>query len=249
MNTALLRLEMRRTLRNRRVLLITTVFPVVFFLGFSGGDQAQHLGGLTIAPYVMASMATYAAMNALFAGGGLIATERAVGWSRQLRVAGLRGRDYVLTKLATAYLTAVPGLVLVFVVAAVDKHVRLSAVTWVATAVAILAALLPVAALGVAVGYLVRVQNLQPLLGIGSALLALLGGIWVPTELFPRALRDIVQALPTYWSADAGRAALRGTWIGWEGVAVLLAWTVALGALAAHAYQRDSMRPAVAGAA
>lgn len=247
MNATLLRTEARRALRNRRTLLFAAVLPAVFFLTFSAGGGSDTLGGLTIGPYVMVSMATYGAMNALFTGCGLIAAERAVGWNRQLRVAGLRGSDYVATKALMAYLTAVPGLVAVFVLAALTRHVHLGALRWAEAGASVLLGLLPVAALGIAVGYAARPQSLQPLFGIGSALLALLGGLWVPAETFPHAIRVIMQLLPTYWSADAGRAVLRGTWLGWHGVAVIAVWTLLLGALAAFGYQRDALRPAAAG--
>jgi ABC-2 type transport system permease protein len=193
-------------------------------------------------------MATYGAMNALFTGGGVIAGERAIGWSRQLRIAGVPRRDYVTTKVLVSYLTAVPGLVAVLVLGAAVNHVQLSATQWVGSAIAILVGLLPVAALGVAIGYAARPQSLPPIFGIGSALLSLLGGLWIPAETFPPLLRDAMKLLPTYWSADAGRAVLRQGWIGWQGVAVLTVWTALFGVIAAWLYQRDSLRPSAAGA-
>lgn len=247
MSTALLRTELRRALRNRRTFVFTAALPVVFFLTFSTGADSSTLDQLTVAPYVMVSMATYGAMNALFTGGGLIAAERAVGWSRQLRVAGLSGRDYVVTKALIAYLSAVPGVLLVLLLGALVRHVHLGALQSVEVVASVLLALLPVAALGVAIGYVARPQSLQPLFGIGSALLALLGGLWVPAENFPGPVQEVMKALPTYWSADAGRAILRGSWLGWHGAAVVAVWTVALGAVAAVGYRRDALRPAAAG--
>lgn len=247
MNLALLRLETRRKLRDRRTLMFAVVLPAVFFVTFSAGQQ-DRVGGLSVGPYVMISMATYGAMNALFTGGGVIAAERAIGWNRQLRIAGLPGRDYMLTKVLTSYITAVPGVLAVFVIAALVKHVSLDAGSWVLAGMSILLGLLPIAALGVAIGYsAARPATLQPIFGIGSALLALLGGMFYPADLFPRGLRDVAQVLPTYWSAAAGRAVLRGSWVGWHGSAVLVVWTVLTGAVAAWLYQRDSIRPASAG--
>lgn len=202
---------------------------------------------MAVAPYVMVSMATYAAMNALFTGGAVIAGERAIGWSRQLRVAGVPRRDFVVTKVLVSYLTAVPGLVGVLVLGAVAKHVQLSAAQWAGSAIAILVALLPVAALGVAIGYAARPQSLPPIFAIGSALLSLLGGLWIPAETFPSILRDLMKLLPTYWSAEAGRAVLRHGWIGWQGVAAIAVWTALFGVAAAWLYQRDSLRPSAAG--
>jgi ABC-2 type transport system permease protein len=247
MNSALLRMEIRRKLRDRRTMMFALILPAIFFLTFSAGDQSK-VAGLSVGPYVMISMATYGAMNALFTGGGLIAAERAIGWNRQLRIAGLPGRDYVVTKALMAYVTAVPGLIAVFLLGAAVKNVSLDAGTWIAAAISILLGLLPVAALGIAIGYSAsRPATLQPIFGLGSALLALLGGMFYPADLFPRAMLDFVQLLPTYWSAEAGRAVLQGSWVGWHGTAVLAVWTLVFGALAMWMYQRDAIRPAAAG--
>ena len=247
MSTALLRMEIRRKLRDRRTMMFAVILPAIFFLTFSAGTQSK-VAGLDVGAYVMISMATYGAMNALFTGGGLIAAERAIGWNRQLRIAGLPGRDYVVSKALMAYVTAVPGLIAVFILGATVKDVHLDAATWIEAAISILLGLLPVAALGIAIGYSAsRPATLQPIFGLGSALLALLGGMFYPADLFPRVMLDIVKLLPTYWSAEAGRAVLEGSWVGWHGTAVLTVWTLIFGAIAVWLYQRDSIRPASAG--
>ena len=117
MMPTLLHLELRRALRNRRTLVFAAVLPMVSFATFSSGANGR-VGGLDVAPYVMVGMATYGAINALFNGGGLIAAEPAVGWNRQLRIAGLSGRVYVATKALICYLTALPGLLAVFALGA-----------------------------------------------------------------------------------------------------------------------------------
>jgi ABC-2 type transport system permease protein len=245
--SALVSLELKRARRNRRVLVFATVLPVLFFLTFSAGTGHVHYGRYSAVTYVMVSMATYACINALFSGGALIAAERAIGWPRQLRVAGLSSRWYVTTKVLIAYITALPGLIAVLVVGATVKNVQLPAGRWIGIAVSILLAALPIAALGVAFGYLVRPNSLQALLGFGSTLLALLGGLFVPVSVFPTAVLDVLKALPPYWAAYSGRSVLLGGWIGWEGVAVVVVWIVVLGSFAAWAFQRDSLRPASAG--
>jgi ABC-2 type transport system permease protein len=243
----LLRAELRRLCRNRRAFVFTAALPGLFFLMFAAADSPERLDGLAVAPYLMVSMATYGAMNALLSGAGVIAAERAAGWTRQLRVAGLPGVDYVIAKVAVAYLGAALGLGLVLVLGATAKDVHLSATTWAAVAASVLVGLLPVAALGIVVGYAARPQSLPPVLGIGSALLALSGGLWAPADEFPAVLAALSKSLPVFWAAAAGRDALVGRWVGWGGLAVLVAWTVALGATATWAYRRDAQRPAAAG--
>lgn len=248
MNLSLIRLELRRARRNRRTLFFSALFPVILFLLFSVGGGSSKLDGLKEASYSMIGLAAYGAMTALFTGGGIIAGERSIGWPRQLRVAGLTNRDYIITKALVSYLTAVPGLVLVFIIAGTTKHVHLSAVTWVGAGLSVLVALLPIAALGVAIGYVARPQSLQAIFGGGGTLLAMIGGLLIPAAVFPSGIQDVMKVLPTYWAGEAGRKVLEGSWLGLEGTLILAAWTVALAALAGFLFRRDSLRPSAAGA-
>jgi ABC-2 type transport system permease protein len=203
MMPTLLHLELRRALRNRRTLVFAAVLPMVSFATFSSGANGQ-VGGLDVAPYVMVGMATYGAINALFNGGGLIAAEPAVGWNRQLRIAGLSGRVYVAqalradglcgvaTKALICYLTALPGLLAVFALGALARHVDLGSAQWVPAAAAILLGLAPVAALGIAIGYFARPQTLQPLFSMVRRCWHCWGGLWVPAEAFPHVVQDVM---------------------------------------------------------
>jgi ABC-2 type transport system permease protein len=231
--------ELLRMRRSRRRVIFSLVLPVVFYLIFSA-SSSKPVSGISFAAYYMVSMATYSTVNSLFSAGSLIAIERSVGWNRQLRLTGLRGYHYVLGKVAAAYFTAVPGVALVFILGATHGSVHLSAGQWVGAGVSVLVSSIPLAVLGVLVGYLARPEVVQPLLGIGSAFLAIIGGIWFP--ITGGALKVIAECLPPYWVAEAGRAVVSHSWLGWKGTVILIAWTVALSAAAAYAYRRDSLR-------
>jgi ABC-2 type transport system permease protein len=234
-----LKVELIRTRRSRRRVLFTLVLPVVFYLIFSASSKT-HVGGISFAAYYMVSMATYSTFNALFAAGSLIALERAAGWNRQLRLTGLRGYQYVMAKVVAAYATAAPGVLLVFILGATTRHVSLSAGSWIGAGGSILLSAIPLAVVGVLAGYLARPEVVQPLLGIGSAFLAIIGGIWFP--ITGGVILVIAKCLPPYWIASAGRAVIAGTWLGWTGTAVLTGWTVVLIALAGWAYRKDTLR-------
>ena len=195
MKLTLLRAELQRLRNNRRLLVWAAAMPGLFFVWFTTGSENERVGGLGVAPYVMVSMATYGAMNALLNSGGAIAAERAVGWSRQLRVAGVRSRDYLVTKILVAYLAATLGLVVVLTIGATIEGVELSMVVWIKIAASVLLGLVPVAALGVAVGYLAR-PSLHFALGIGSILLALSGGLLNPVEHFSPPIRAVIEVFP-----------------------------------------------------
>ena len=69
--------------------------------------------------------------------------------------------------------------------------------------------------------------------------MAILGGLFVPLEAVPPAMATIGSVLPSSHLANLGRAAAAGQLPAAIDVAALVAWTVAAGALAAWAYQRD----------
>jgi len=242
MNAAYILSEVRRTVRNTRFLIFAVGLPLVlFFVISSSAQDGSRLDSLTVTPYIMVSMATFGAMSGVFSTGGRIALERSLGWNRQLRLTALTGRQYVAGKAVTGFVVAVPALLAVFVAGAA-KGVSFGAGRWTAIGASVLLALLPICALGIWLGYVIRADNQQAVSGGIYSVLALLGGLWVPIENFPRWVQDGAQALPVVWVAKAGRAAAQGSWVGWHGLLVLLAWTAVLAALAARAYGRDSAR-------
>ncbi|WP_328591766.1 ABC transporter permease [Candidatus Frankia alpina] len=225
------------------MLIFTLFLPIILFGAFSASQGADdRLGDLTAAPYIMISMASYGAMNAVLVTAGRITTERSIGWNRQLRLTALTGPQYVLGKAITGFTLAVLPIVTVFVAGDAMRGVRLSAGTYLGTGASVLLGLVPLAAFAIWLGYLVRPENMQAVTGGVFSLLALAGGIWVPVENFPGWLADIVKVLPMYWSAQAGRAVLAGGWIGGRGLVTLAVWTAVLGTLAGRAYLRDQLR-------
>lgn len=246
MNVVFVRAELLRILRNRRTVLLSVLMPVLFFFLFSAttgqSGRSPVYAGLTVEAYYMVAMATYAATNALFTAGGRISVERAVGWNRQLRLAGVSGRSYLTTKLLTAYATALPGFLAILVLATTVRGVSLPPDKWLEVIASVLLALAPVAALGVLIGYLAGPDSIQPIFGLGSVMIAMVGGMFIPIGIFGDTLQSVFKLLPPYWSTYAGRAVLTGGWVGWQGVAVLSIWTVGLGLLAARAYLRDTLK-------
>ncbi|KQC40037.1 ABC transporter permease [Frankia sp. ACN1ag] len=236
------RSEITRVWRNTRLLIFTLLLPIILFGAFSAGSEGDRLGDLDVAPYIMISMASFGAMNAVLGSAGRIATERSIGWNRQLRLTALTGPQYVLAKATTGFTLAVLPIVAVFVAGDAMRGVRLSAGTYLGAGASILLGLVPLAAFAIWLGYLVRPENMQAITGGVFSLLALAGGIWVPVENFPGWLADVVKLLPMYWSAQAGRAVLAGGWIGGRGLVTLAVWTVVLGAAAGRAYLRDQLR-------
>jgi ABC-2 type transport system permease protein len=236
------RYEIVRTLRNRRFFLFSLGFPLVLYFLVAGPNRNEHdLGGTGVsAPlYFMIGLAAFGAMNSVIAGGARIALDRSVGWTRQLRLTPLSPRSYLVTKILTAYLTALITVV-VLAAAGTTMGVHLSATRWAETIALLLIGLLPFAALGILFGHLLTVDSLGPAVGGTTALLAFLGGVWFPIQ--SGFMHVVAQALPSYWLVQASHVASGGHAWGALGWGVTAAWAVVLAAAAAWAYRRDTER-------
>ncbi|HEY6570533.1 MAG TPA: ABC transporter permease [Candidatus Limnocylindrales bacterium] len=239
---AYLRLEVRRSLRNRRYLVFTIVFPVMLYVLYTAILPATASGpvaGLPWDVYFLVSMAAYGAIGAAMSQAAPIATERRAGWARQLRVTPLPGIAYVAAKAASAMLLTVPALALVGLAGQVVNHVDIGVGTWVAVIVALAIGSLPFAALGLLLGYLLDAESAQGGMVLSFFSLAILGGLFAPLEAFPAGLATIGRVLPSYHFANLGRSVVAGQLPDPTDIAVIAAWAVGLGVAAAWRYAAD----------
>jgi ABC-2 type transport system permease protein len=240
---ALIRLELTRALRNRRFLFFSVIYPSVIFLLVSNQTGNVDGTGLSVAKYVMVSMASFGALTAVLMGNSeRIAKEREGGWVRQLRLTTLPGRGYVLAKTAGAAVVSLPSIVVVFLVAAAVKDVRLEAWQWFALTGAIWAGSLVFAALGVALGYLASGDAVRPITMIVYFGLSILGGLWMPSSSFPTWLQDIAKWLPTHAYAALGRAIEQSQAPGATDIAVLVVYFLLFAGGAAWLYRKDTLK-------
>src|SRR4051812_9041414 len=107
MNRTYLMFDIRRTLRNRRVMIFAILMPLVLFavFGLNIPKDATE-GGISAIAYVMVSMAMFGSMSAAMSSGGVIAAERDGGWNRTLRLTPLKPQAYVINKVILSLLLA-----------------------------------------------------------------------------------------------------------------------------------------------
>ncbi|MCW8383125.1 ABC transporter permease [Streptomyces justiciae] len=242
---SLIKLELSRALRNRKFLFFSVLYPSLLFLLIAGSaDSTDKVDGtgLTLPTYMMVSMASFGALTAVLMGNSeRIAKERESGWVRQLRLTTLPGRGYVLAKTASAAVVSLPSIVVVFVVAAAVKDVRLDAWQWLALTGVIWAGSLVFAALGVAIGYLASGDAVRPITMITYFGLAILGGLWMPTTTFPSWLQDIAKWVPTHAYAALGQAIERSQAPQAKDIAVLAVFFALFTGGAAWLYRKDTL--------
>lgn len=237
-----IRYELLRTFRNRRFFLLSLGFPLVLYFLIAGPNHNVHnFNGthISVPMYEMIGLASFGTMSAMLSCGARIATERSVGWTRQLRISPLTPRAYFRVKVLTAYMMAVISLLALYA-AGTSLGVSLSAGQWLRMTGLILVALVPLAALGIAIGHMLTPDSIGPAIGGGVSLLAFLGGTWFP--ITGGFLHDVAQFLPSYWLVQASHVALGGHAWSATGWVVIAAWTVILSLVAMRAYRRDTGR-------
>ncbi|RSS78684.1 ABC transporter permease [Streptomyces sp. WAC06614] len=243
---ALTRLEVSRTMRNKKFLFFSVLYPSALFLMLGGTlDGTTKVMGteLTMPAFYMVAMASFGALTAVLMGNSeRIAKERESGWVRQLRLTALPGRGYVLAKTASAAVISLPSIVVVFAVAAAAKGVRFEAWQWAALTGSIWAGSLVFAALGVALGYLASGDTARPVTMIVYFGMSILGGLWMPTAVYPQWLQNIAEWLPTHAYAGLGQSIELGNAPRLTDVALLAGYFVVFAGAAAWLYRKDSSK-------
>ena len=241
-NLTFLTIEIRRLLRNRRTVVVTLVVPVVLFLLLKSNKRVVALGGLELTgATTMVGIAVYGAMLAATSGGAMVSLERALGWSRQLRLTPLRPAAYIAIKLLTAMLLGLTSVAVVYVMGVVDG-VQMSLGAWLATGALAWAGSFVFAAFGLFMGYLLPSENVMQIISPVLGVFALFGGLFLPVSLLPAVMQDIAPYMPTYGVAEIARFPLVGgafdlTWL----VSVAL-WTAAFAGAAMLLFRRDTRR-------
>ena len=234
--------ELRRTFRNRRFLLFSLGFPLVFY--FLVAVPQRHVRsfagtGLSVPLYYMVGLAAFGTMVSMISTGARIAGERQAGWTRQLRISPLSVHAYFAAKVLTGYGMALASLLLLYGAGAA-LGVSMPAGHWLEMTGLILVGLLPFAALGILIGHFVTTDSVGPVIGGGVSLLAFLGGTWFPvTNGF---LHTLGPFLPSWWLVQASHVALDGRGWGTRGWITVAAWIAILSAGAGWAYRRDTNR-------
>jgi ABC-2 type transport system permease protein len=241
-NTTILLIELKRMLRNRRTIFFTLVFPAGLFFAF-GGTQGWNddVGNGNVAAYIMVSMALYGAALTAASTGAMVALERAMGWSRQLRLTPLSPVVYVSIKAIVALVMGAVAVAVVNLAGLVQGKPDMPVDVWISCAVLCVLCTMVFAALGVFVGYLVPGENVMQILGPGLALMAFLGNVFIPIDDHTSLIWHIAVWTPMFGVAEIARAPLTGE-LPWYAVVNAVGWLIVFVTGAAWRMSKDTAR-------
>lgn len=223
------------TLRKGMFLFFTVALPVLMFLMFNEifGKEVIGQGGETVGTLIMVRMAAYGGLGAAINAGAIIQLERTNGWLRQLMVAGLTPRSFVIGKMVAAMVVVLPALLGVYLAGALVAGIHLDALETVRSLLALWIGMLPLVLLGLVVGLALKPSAVGAATTIGMMLLAVAGGLWFPYEMFPSWLQSISRFTPTYWVGELGTWGIIGEDFPVRGLVTLAVWTIGLAVIAA----------------
>jgi ABC-2 type transport system permease protein len=239
-----IRLEVRRLLRNRRTLIFTMVVPVLFFLifGLNAAYANQRFGRGNVSAEVLISMALYGAVLATTSGGAMVSIERSAGWSRQLRITPLSPVAYIAIKMVSSLVLGGASVFIVYIVGVLTNKPTMPISVWVITAATVWVGSLLFSAFGLFIGYLLPSENIMQIIGFALMLFAFGGGVFIPLSQFSHPLRTMAAFTPLYGLSQTVHYPLIGGTFAWTWALNLVAWLVIFAAGAIWRFRNDTAR-------
>ena len=198
-SVTVLRLEVRRLLRNRLTMFFAIVVPVIFFLSFrSSAYVHQRIGRGNETAFELISIALFGAVFATATGGVMVSIERALGWSRQLRVTPITPAAYIAIKMLTSLVMAAGAVGAVYLVGLATNQVLMPTAVWIITGICVLIGSLLFSAFGLFIGYLLPSENVTGILSLVIMFCSAAGGLFIPASSFPHTYMVVAEFTPLY---------------------------------------------------
>lgn len=240
-NAAVLGIEFRRALRNKRSMLFSIAMPVGFYLMFSGFSYANDRAGHgNVSAWIMVSMALYGAVVATSSAGAAVSQERESGWTRQLRLTPLSAAAWILVKICMGLSMSALAVVAVYVVGLFGKA-DMPAHVWVETGLLAWLCSVVFAAYGLMMSYVIPGENAQQIIGFSNTVLAFLGGLFIP--ITPGSTIDHISRFTPLWGiAKIAVAPLDTTSVDAWAIVNAVAWLAVFITVAVWRMSKDTRR-------
>ncbi|MED2762094.1 ABC transporter permease [Bacillus thuringiensis] len=193
--------ELIRTIRNRRFIIFTVIFPVMFYfilINQVGGDTI--IEGVSWNLKLMIGCATIGVM-----GSGLntlsnrISLDFSQGWIKLIKVSPLPPFTYVIANMIAQLFLNFLIICIVFMVAFFYQGINLSITEWLIICLWLWVTSIVSILGGIIIGVLVPSDSAQ-VIGTGIFMLLLfLGGVAQPPGLLPDFMQIISKVLPVYY--------------------------------------------------
>ncbi len=219
-------------------------FPIMFYALFGLPYAHEHIGGIDVGRYEVASFGAYSVISvALFSFGITVANDRAEKATRLMRAAPLIPAAYLIGKTLATLVFSALTIGALFVFAAVTGGIRLEPLLWITLTARLLLGVFPFITLGFAVGFLAGPNSAAAILQLINLPMSFASGLFVPLSGLPTIVRSIAPFLPAYhlgqlaWGSMGAPVEPLLTTIVW-----LAGYTAVFMAIALRAYYREETK-------
>jgi ABC-2 type transport system permease protein len=212
------------------------VFPAMFFVFFG----VPNADSTSEANFLMCSFAAFALLGVAFFDFGVgVAIDRDSAWTIYLRTLPVTARVQLMARTIGALAFGIGAAVPVIAMAIVLTPVQMDPSSWLRVVLVLVLGVVPFAAMGIALGYLVSPKAALPLANLLYLPLAYLGGLWTRPEKLPEAAAAVSPMWPTRQWSDLLASASASSSLPMTDVIGLALWTCIAAALARWAMRRD----------
>lgn len=152
--------------------------------------------------------------------------ERSKGWSLLFKVTPLPDSVYFLAKMVGQSVVHLLSIMAVFIVGALINGVQLPLTTWLLSGMWLLVASFAFMALGTLIGLMKKVDTAMGVSNVLYLVLAVIGGLWMPLDVFPELLQAIGKWLPSYSFANGAWQLVVGEVPEWRNGFILIGYAL-----------------------
>ncbi|QMV18591.1 LPXTG cell wall anchor domain-containing protein [Granulicella sp. 5B5] len=198
------RYEFQRLLRTRSFALSVIGFPVVFYIFFGLiMNRGEHIGGITVARYMLAGYTVFGMVGAALFGIGVgLSAELSAGWLELKRASPMPPLAYLFAKCMSAMAFGVIIVSLLTLLGITAGGVHLSIAEFARMMALTIVGVIPFAVMGMALALLVPAASAPGIANMIYLPMSFLGGLWIPIMFLPKVLQHFAVILPTYHLAQ-----------------------------------------------
>lgn len=223
-------------LRNPRVMVFATIFPVVLLVLFnsifvSGADRTTSFAGgrIDAASYFTAGLCAYAIMLQTFTSICVaVTTQRESGQLKRLRATPMRPWTFIAAQVLRGLALVIVMVVALFAIGVIFYGVHLHAAGIAGIAVYVVLGTATLATLGLAMTIFTPTPDTASTVGpFAAVILSFISGVFIPVASLPSWLRSVGKLFPLYHLAEGLQLAVRsgsGTGLTSGNVLVLALW-------------------------
>lgn len=224
----LLKMEVLFTRRNISNFTLGLGFPVIFFILFSGMQQFDDPATQArVVKDMLISMTAFSSISfALFSLPLSIREDENNSYLHLINTSPIKISEYYIARFVRIICTFIIAIVVVFVVGHYLRDVNMAMHEWLMAGILMIIGCIPFLGLGLLLSLIKSVEKLSLLSNVLYLGLAMLGGLWWPTYLFPTWLQNISKLTPTYHLLEFVNKYLKEDTFSFSNLAILLSYGI-----------------------